>query len=268
MGKLGVNDINAMKETIAKSSSHGFLSFLLTMLQYGLITALGFMIFDNKEAICMLGGNVSSYFLVMLIVLIGVYLITTYNSKYDQSTIINSYVQKQEAAKMEEKKKHDDLVKYRISIGPEIKNTLKDVLINLNAGRVTVCEMHNGTKNLSGLPFIYADMAYEVEAPECDFISDEYKNFSMAKYPFVGFHYDDGIVLCSVDELSKEDPRLGMKLTLGNSAYFAGMVVNGIHNPLGFLIVTFPSTDDLPTKSEIISEMTKASQIISSLLDK
>ena len=53
---------------------------------------------------------------------------------------------------------HDAAIEVRRSIKPNVDILLKDALSTLNADRAFVLEMHNGTNNVAGLPFIYGEM--------------------------------------------------------------------------------------------------------------
>ena len=50
-----------------------------------------------------------------------------------------------------------------------------------------------GAKNLSsGLPFLYGDMRIEEVADGINNVDDEYTDFQLSKYPFIGKVFDDG----------------------------------------------------------------------------
>jgi hypothetical protein len=58
--------------------------------------------------------------------------------------------------------KHDETMKTRLRINPEVKGVLKELRLQTHASRAYVFEFHNGTTSLGGLPFIYMSNTYEV----------------------------------------------------------------------------------------------------------
>lgn len=262
-----IKDIKELKDVVLEKSEKGFVSFLLTMVQYALIISLGYMIFNFNESLVMFNNNKSTYILAVLANLCLIYFTNRATRLNDQKHTVDLYIKGKRQAEEIEKKKHDELVERRIKNNPKINEILKDVLINLDADRVTVCEMHNGTNNLAGVPFLFADMAYFANAHDVEDISDEYKNVNLSRLPFVANHFDEGIFLKTVEEIEEEDQRFAMKLRIGKTKFFAGMVIRGVKYPIGFLSVTYTEGSAIPSKTEIIAEMNKAAQIISSLLD-
>jgi len=59
---------------------------------------------------------------------------------------------------------HNEAVKTRLRITPEVKSVLKELLLQTHASRAYVFEFHNGTTSLGGMPFIYMSNTYEVLA--------------------------------------------------------------------------------------------------------
>lgn len=267
MAGLGIKDVKEMNDIVKESSKKGFGPFVLTMIQYGLFFLLGYMIFNFQETLKMLNDNVSTYVLLVVLATCVLYFTNKEATRTERKKTLDLYIEGQKNSADEMKKTHDELIKRRMKVSPKINDVLKDMLISLDADRVAVCEMHNGTNNLSGLPFLFADMAYEVDAHGVEDISDEYKNTNLSRYPIIGKHYEEGIYLSTVDGIEEEDPRFAMKLRIGKTAYFAGIVIRGINNPLGFLTVTYGENSVVPKKEHIIQELTKGAQIISSLLD-
>jgi hypothetical protein len=267
MGKIDVNDIKTIKEVVTTNAKGGFASFLATLFQYGLLIVLGFMLFEYDKAIEYCNNNVYQYWFFMLLIVIALYFIITYISTRGQTTVIDTYIKKQEEAKINAKRQHDIDGERRMKSISDIRNILHETLTNLNADRVSVFEMHNGTSNLSGLPFLYAAMTTEVYTPESGPAIDEYKDFNLAKYPFGTNHYNKLFICNSIDEIEKEDPLLALKMKMCKSEYLAIMVINGKHNRIGFLTVTFSNKLAIPNKDEIVAQMSIATQSISSYLD-
>lgn len=163
---------------------------------------------------------------------------------------------------------HASLVQERFKNGPLITNELKDLLIKLDADRAAIIEMHNGTNNLSGFPFIYGDMAYETISAKVDYATDEFKNFNLVKLPFVALHYNDNSWIGSVSEIEKEDAYFAAKLRKVGVNYGAIISLEGSNGPLGFLTLFYKDENEHPSKTKIISEVSHTSQVVSCLLDK
>ena len=68
---------------------------------------------------------------------------------------------------------------------PQISMILKDLLINLNGSRATVCEIHNGTNTLAGIPFIHLTMTFEEISSEDEYSRDDYNGLNMSRIPFM-----------------------------------------------------------------------------------
>ena len=121
---------------------------------------------------------------------------------------------------------------------------------------------------MSGLPFVFGDMVYEEISPNVDYASDEFKNFNLAKLPFVALHYDENTWIGSVDDIESEDPYFAAKLRAVGVNYGAFVVLEGVNGPLGFLTLFFKDEKKHPSKAKIIAELNHSSQILSTLLNK
>jgi hypothetical protein len=142
------------------------------------------------------------------------------------------------------------------------------VLINLNASRATVCEMHNGTNTLAGVPFVHVSMTYEEISNEVQYSSEDYNYINMSRMPFISKHFEGGSWIGSTDEIEKEDRYLASKLKSNNDNYMAFALIHGKSSVLGVLTIAFADKEKHPSKTDISRELMKASQKLSILLDR
>lgn len=275
---MNVKDIKDIKDNLVTSSSNGFGSFFKNMLMILLIVLIMFIcsnpniILHPESFFQDINGNIFYTVGILFILICATYQlginINNETSIRRKKQVINEIKTAEQDLKNEAQKEHEELVRKRIKNSPIIRNELKDLLIKLGATRASVCEMHNGTNNLAGIPFLYMDMTYEEKSPEVDYVTDEYHNFNMGKYPFMTAHFDGKTWIGSIEDVEKEDEHLAAKLKLGDSKYGAWVILRGVHSVIGFLCVTFSDKDDHPDKATIMAELTESAQLISSLLDK
>lgn len=278
-----LKDFKDAADAIVNSASRGFGVFLKNIMIIILLLILSFIL-TNPEILThpteyfqnfdknIIWVIVISFILISTIYQLAVSLNKTIKDK-NNDKLVESVVNNLETTRKQNIKKqieeHNNLIEKRFHASPIIRSELKDLIIKLGATRASICEMHNGTNNLSGFPFLYLDMTYEELAPnKVSIVSDEYKNFNMVKYPFIANHIKDGIWIGSIEDVKKEDPHLASKFMFTDSNYGALMVIHGTGGIIGFLTVTFKETANLPTDKEILCAMTSTSQIVSTLLDK
>ncbi len=136
--------------------------------------------------------------------------------------------------------KHDDAVSRRIDADADIRLMLNRLLHILDADRVWLIELHNGSKNLaSGLPFLYGDMRIEETAEGIANVDEEYTNFSLSKYPFIAKVFEDGYFWGSIDSIQKTDERLFFKFKSNDVNEMALLALYAGEKPLGVLGISF-----------------------------
>ena len=94
--------------------------------------------------------------IIRAILLIGLLLYVVMNINSIPETIKEIVV----SAKEVDVAKHDAAIEVRKQIKPQIDEILNNTLTAVEADRVFVLEMHNGTNNTAGLPFLYVEMTY------------------------------------------------------------------------------------------------------------
>lgn len=276
--KNTMKDINSLKDELAKASTKGF-GYFMKNVGMVILIVLAMYILTNPDILtnpAEFFRNVSKDSLWVVLVLFFIVSAFYQLSKSVQEEKRKDYKEEriddvEEAIKRSDeatRKHHAELVQKRFEISPLISNELKRLLIALDADRAAILEMHNGTNNSSGLPFIYGDMAYEEISPNVGYASDEFKNFNLAKLPFVSLHYNEKTWIGSVDEVGKDDPYFAAKLRVVEVNFGAFVVLEGINGPVGFLTLFFKDEKKHPTKARIIAELNHSSQILSTLLDK
>lgn len=184
----------------------------------------------------------------------------------------NSLVQKIsnvfEEKKQRSTQEHDMLFNYRLEHADgQIRSILKDLIIDLHASKVCVFEMHNGTNNVTGIPFLHADMTYEETSDDKYSTAEEFRNINLSRYTFITSHIKDGSWCGTVEDVDKEDPRLAAKLYIIDVKYAAMMVLHGQRRPIGFLQIYFTDSKH-PSNKEILSVANVSAQKIAALIDK
>lgn len=275
---MNINDATKLKEKLEEKASKGFGYFMKNV---GMVILMFIAIFILTNPDCI--ADPESFFpnfsfkslwvvFALFLAIAGFYQLARSvmkdNKESTKELRIDEYEEAIKRSDDEKKKHHAELVQKRFDVGPLIANELKSLLIKLDADRAAILEMHNGTNNASGLPFIYGDMVYEEISPRVGFASDEFKNFNLAKLPFVAIHYNDKTWIGPVDDVEKDDPYFAAKLRVVEVNFGAFVVLEGINGPLGFLTLFFKSETNHPSKAKIMAELNHSSQILSTLLDK
>lgn len=267
MGKIDLKDAEQLKDKVVTAMHRGPGYFFKNTLLIALVF-LGCYIFTNPDIIMNPRAFIenfdrSSIFSVCILacVVIGIFQlgrsITRENADIEH---IKKVKQAREIHNME--------IMKRVQRNPEISMVLKDVLINLNASRATVCEMHNGTNTSAGVPFVHISMTYEEISNEVQYSSEDYNCINMSRMHFISKHFGGGSWIGSTNEIEKEDRYLAGKLKSNNDNYMAFAIIHGKSDILGALTIAFTDSEKHPSKTDISRELMKASQKLSILLDR
>ena len=164
--------------------------------------------------------------------------------------------------------RHDALTAYRIKIGPEVEETLKEMCIDANGTRAFILEFHNGTNNPSGLPFYYMNMTYEwTDLTKTYSGASEWCDLLISRFTLVSKCFNAGVYVGTVDDIMNIDQNLAYKLKSADVKYLGCILLYGDNNkPLGILGV---STGEEPATSyeQVKAILFKYSQRVVKLLD-
>lgn len=269
-----------LTETIVSFAGKGFWSFFKHTILVLMVIFIMFIgthpevILEPEKLVTYVNSNSLIALAILFVLVVFTYQLARdiYVEKETQNRkkLVNDVEEAQRISREKEIQRHKQLVEKRIENSSKIRFELKDILIRLGATRAAVCEMHNGTNNLAGIPFLYLDMTYEEISPKVDYVIDNFKNFNLAKYPFITNHIKDMYWSGSIDDLRKEDPYLASRIKLNDTEYGAYIVLRGYDSTMiGLLVVTFNYNDsDLPDEDTLLNTMMSSGQVLSTLLDE
>lgn len=162
---------------------------------------------------------------------------------------------------------HDIALEKRQLIKPQIDSLLFATLHDLNADRVFIIEMHNGTNNVSGLPFLYGEMTYEQVANGIAHVDDDYTNLSLSRFNFPTYLEKKHIWIGGIDDMAAIDPKLTQRLKSNDVTYLGVMHIHGIKNELGYFGITYCNGSVPKAYDDILNTLLKKTQMLSTLLD-
>lgn len=165
---------------------------------------------------------------VLIFTFVSWIMFLTFNPGY----LINTYNQWAE-------QKHAKEIEYRLKVEPQVREILRTVLIQNHASRAFLMELHNGSKNLTGLPFYYGDIKLEETLSTVERVDEGYQNLSLSRFPFFTKCYEDTVWEGSIEDMRKIDDRFASRLESEDVKYIVFYVVHGITAPIGFLGVVF-----------------------------
>lgn len=203
---------------------------------------------------------------ILLAICVIAMLVWALNSEDTVNKVINRALdQKSEIHIQEEINAIDN----RMSAQSTVQDILRDVMDDTGADRVYIFEMHNGTNNTSGFPFVYAEMTYEICRHNIDYVADEYNKMLLTRYTITTIVHDTGYWSGTVDDMMNVDRRFGLKMSANYVNYISLIRLTGVHrgNTIGILGVSYVKTDRPDDYDKAKSSMIAASQKLSIILD-
>lgn len=157
----------------------------------------------------------------------------------------------------------------RLSVQSTVEDILRGVMEETGADRAYIFEMHNGTNNTSGFPFVYAEMTYETCRYNIDYVADEYTKMLLTRYNITTIVHDTGYWSGTREETMNVDRRFGLKMAANDVNYISLIRLTGVHrgNTIGILGVSYVKTDKPDDYNKAKSSMIGASQMLSIILD-
>lgn len=203
---------------------------------------------------------------ILLAICVIAMLVWALNSEDTVDKVINRALdQKSETYIQEEINAIDN----RLSVQSTVQDILRDVMEETGADRAYIFEMHNGTNNTSGFPFVYAEMTYETCRHNIDYVADEYTKMLLTRYTITTIVHNIGYWSGTLDSTMKVDRRFGLKITANDVNYISLIRLTGVHrgNTIGILGVSYVKTDKPEDYDKAKSSMIAASQKLSIILD-
>ena len=175
-----------------------------------------------------------------------------------------------EAAFDEQKERHDLAIEYREEIDPLIRLQLKQLLVDTGCDRAFVIEMHNGEKNIAGLPFKKGEMTYEEVKDGVIHIDEDYTNLNLSRFPFTTYLKNHISWYGSTRELRSIDEKMALRLESNDTKYiFIKCLYASNGKETAYLGITYKKEQSF-TPDEILKirdYAEKASNIIVAKLD-
>lgn len=162
---------------------------------------------------------------------------------------------------------HDEAVITRRTIKPEIDVILKNALSTLDADRAFVVEMHNGTNNTAGLPFIYGEMTYEEVRPHISHVDEDYTSLNLSRFNFPLYMETKDVWYGDMKQLQEIDSKMAARLESNDVSYFAIITLHGVSNELGYFGFTFCNGKKPSDEKEVRHMLAVSAQKLSILLD-
>lgn len=162
---------------------------------------------------------------------------------------------------------HDRAVEKRYVNSPKIDQILNEVLYKYGADRVCVVEMHNGTKNVAGLPFIYGEMTYEVCRDGILPVDADYTQFNLSRLSFPTFMFEHNAYCGGMSDLGRIDDKFAERLLVNNSTFLCGYTLHGADNVIGYFGVIW--CGGYPNETvQLMKDLSAYAQKLSILLDE
>lgn len=170
--------------------------------------------------------------------------------------------------KIEMEKEHSENIDKRLLADQMIPTILENIRLKYNLDRVCLLEMHNSTKNMNGVSFLYLSMIYEEISDSTDYITDAYQYQRTGNYSdlFLQMKRDGYVIINDMEHC--EDIRF-KRIT-------KRMVKNGVHSAM-FIPITntngridavlvFSSSNDTINSKEIGAGISKPIEEIKKLI--
>lgn len=129
---------------------------------------------------------------------------------------------------------HNEKIEQRRNIRPYVMEVLNNTLIEMGCGRAFVIELHNGSNNTAGLPFIHASMTYEAVGRNIEPVDEDYQNISLTRFVFSEYLHKHELWYGTIDEFIEIDPKMGVRLQHNGATYIVITTIMSDNYEIGY----------------------------------
>lgn len=184
-----------------------------------------------------------------------------------KTTVEKTTIETLHNANKDREQEHIQNIEIRRQIQPKVENILESFLASSKADRAFIIELHNGSNNLNGVPFLHGSVTYDTSVDGLDGIDEDYQNLSLSRFEMANYLHNNFEFIGSIDEMKKIDKKLAAKLASNDVKYIAITTLHNGHNEWGWFGVLYNRTDNIPTESELLNQMLINAQSITKELD-
>lgn len=165
-------------------------------------------------------------------------------------------------------KEHELKMEQRRNIKPYVIDLLRATIEKMKAGRAFVIELHNGSNNTAGLPFIHASMTYEVVDQGIDPVDEDYQNISLTRFSFSEYLHEHDLWFGTIDEFERFDQKMASRMKVNDSKYLVISTIRSETSEIGYFGFIYYDTKEHTCDKETMEFILHAVQKLSKWLNK
>ena len=201
------------------------------------------------------------------IIYLGLFLfIIFYIPAITKATVERVTTESINSADKDKERKHLENLALRKEMQPQIYAILGTFLEKTRADRAFIVELHNGSNNLNGVPFLHGSVTYDKSREGLEPIDEDYQNLSLSRFSMSTYLHANYNYIGSVEKLSTIDKKLSAKLVSNDVKYIAVMTLHNGTNEWGWFGLIYNRETDIPSEKDILNEMMVTSQSITKTL--
>ena len=201
------------------------------------------------------------------IIYLGLFLfIIFYIPAITKATVERVTTESINSADKDKETRHLENLELRKEMQPQIYAILGTFLEKTRADRAFIVELHNGSNNLNGVPFLHGSVTYDKSREGLEPIDEDYQNLSLSRFSMSTYLHANYNYIGSVEKLSTIDKKLSAKLVSNDVKYIAVMTLHNGTNEWGWFGLIYNRETDIPSEKDILNEMMVTSQSITKTL--
>ena len=163
---------------------------------------------------------------------------------------------------------HNEQMQIRRNIKPLVTEVLKNTINEMDADRAFVFELHNGSNNTAGLPFIHCTMTYEETARNIEVIDEDYQNLSLTRFSFPEYLHKHDLWFGTIEEFANIDKKIASRMKNNGATYLVITTIRSEDSEIGYFGFTYCNGKKHKDDKDMMEFMVTAVQKLSKLLDK
>ena len=163
---------------------------------------------------------------------------------------------------------HNEQMQIRRDIKPLVSDLLKNTLNEMDADRAFIFELHNGSNNTAGLPFIHCTMTYEETARNIEPIDEDYQNLSLTRFSFPEYLHKHDLWFGTIDEFEAIDKKIASRMRQNGATYLVITTIRSENSEIGYFGFTYCNDKKHKDDKDMMEFIVYTVQSLSKLLDK